>query len=116
MLWPSHPEGGPGPIRVEVRGRRGTSRDVRVLGEIDRAAVAAGAVAALTATWATHQRLARPGAAGLAELVVPVPFLSELRRRGVRAAVFQHDAGPPATCSPGSPACCGDPERLRAAF
>lgn len=94
MLWPSHPEGGPGAIRVEVRGRRGTSRDVRVLGVMDRPAVAAGAVAALTATWATQGRLTRAGAAGLAELVDPVPFLSELRRRGVRAAVFQQDAGP----------------------
>jgi hypothetical protein len=61
---------------------------------MDRPAVAAGAVAALTATWATQDRLARTGAAGLAELVDPVPFLSELRRRGVRAAVFQQDAGP----------------------
>ena len=94
MLRPPHPEGGPGAIRVEVRGRRGTSRDVRVLGIMDRPAVAAGAVAALTATWATQDRLARTGAAGLAELVDPVPFLSELRRRGVRAAVFQQDAGP----------------------
>jgi predicted dinucleotide-binding enzyme len=94
MLWPSHPEGGPGAIRVEIRGRRGTSRDVRVLGVMDRPAGAAGAVAALTALWVTEGRLARVGAAGLAELVDPVPFLSELRRRGVRAAVFQDDAGP----------------------
>jgi len=96
MLRPPHPEGGPGAIRVEVRGRRGTSRDVRVMGVMDRPAVAAGAVAALTALWATQDRLVRTGAAGLAELVDPVPFLSELRRRGVRAAVFQNDAGPPA--------------------
>src|SRR6185503_9282638 len=74
MLRRPHPEGGPGAVRVEVRGRRGTSRDVRVLGVMDRPAVAAGAVAALTATWATQGRLTRTGAAGLAELVDPVPF------------------------------------------
>ena len=80
-------------MRVEVRGRRGGSRDVTVLGAMDRPAVAAGAVAALSALWAAQGRLRRPGAAGLAELVDPVPFLAELRRRGVRAAVFQRDAG-----------------------
>ena len=48
MLRPPHPEGGPGAVRVEVRGRRGTSRDVTVLGAMDRPAVAAGAVAALS--------------------------------------------------------------------
>ena len=93
MLWPSHPEGGPGAIRVEVRGRRGASRDVTVLGAMDRPAVAAGAVAALTALWSTQGRLLRMGAGGLAELVEPGPFLDELRARGVRAAVFQPDAG-----------------------
>ena len=47
--WPTHPEGGPGALRVEVRGRRGNSRDVAVLGAMDRPAVAAGAVAAVAA-------------------------------------------------------------------
>jgi hypothetical protein len=93
MLRRPHPEGGPGAVRVEVRGRRGTSRDVTVLGAMDRPAVAAGAVAALSVLWAAQGRLRRAGAAGLAELVDPVPFLAELRRRGVRAAVFEHDAG-----------------------
>ena len=93
MLWPSHPEGGPGAIRVEVRGRRGISRDVTVLGAMDRPGVAAGAVAALTALWAATGRLRRAGAGGLAELVDAPPFLAELRVRGVRAAAFQHDAG-----------------------
>ena len=82
MLRPPHPEGGPGAVRVEVRGRRGGSRDVTVLGAMDRPAVAAGAVAALSALWAAQGRLRRAGAGGLAELVDPVPFLAELRRRG----------------------------------
>lgn len=89
MLWPTHPEGGPGAVRVEVRGRRGRSSDVVVFGAMDRAAVASGAVGAVAALWALGGRLARPGAAGLAELVEPVPFLAELRERGVRAAMFQ---------------------------
>lgn len=92
MLWPTHPEGGPGAVRVEVRGRRGTSRDVVVYGAMDRPAVAAGAVVALTAVRAAEGRLRRAGAGGLAELVDAAPFLSELSRRGVRAAVFDADA------------------------
>jgi hypothetical protein len=90
MLRPPHAEGGVGAVRVEVRGRRGPATDVRVLGAIDRPAVAAGAVAAVAAAWAADGRLARSGAAGLAELVAePVPFLHELARRGVRAAVLE---------------------------
>lgn len=88
MLWPTHPEGGPGGVRVEVRGRRGIARDVVVFGAMDRPAVAAGAVGAIATRWAVEGRLLRSGAAGLAELVEPVPFLHELRQRGVRAAAF----------------------------
>jgi hypothetical protein len=89
MLWPTHPEGGPGGLRVEVRGQQGTARDVVVVGAMDRPAVAAGAVAAIAARAAVTGDLRRPGAGGLAELVEPVPFLAELRRRGVRAAIFE---------------------------
>ena len=90
MLRRPHPEGVIGAVRVEVRGRRGTARDVRVLGAIDRPAIAAGAVACLATQWAVEKRFARSGAGGLAELVdEPVPFLAELARRGVRAAVFE---------------------------
>ncbi len=90
MLRRPHPEGAVGAVRVEVRGRRGTGSDVRVLGVMDRPAVAAGAVAAVSAAWAAEGRLSRAGAAGLAELVDDaVPFLQELARRGVRAAVFE---------------------------
>lgn len=93
MLRPPHPEGGPGAVRVEVRGRRGLERDTVVYGVMDRPAVAAGCVAARAAVWAAEGRLARRGAAGLAELVEPVAFLTELRDRGVRAAVFDGSAG-----------------------
>lgn len=94
MLWPTHPEGGPGAIRVELRGRRGSSRDVVVFGAMDRPAVAAGAVAAVAVQSVVGGLLRRPGAAGLAELVEPLPFLTELARRGVRAAVFEGDVTP----------------------
>lgn len=89
MLRPPHPEGGPGAARVEVRGRRGSARIVQVLGAMDRPAVAAGTVAALAAVAAGGRQLRRDGAAGLAELVDPLWFLSLLAQRGVKAAVFE---------------------------
>ncbi len=89
MMRRPHAEGSIGAVRVEVRGRRGPVTDARVLGAIDRPAVAAGAVAAVATSWVATGRLARSGAAGLAELVSdPVPFLHELAGRGVRSAVF----------------------------
>jgi len=88
MLRRPHPEGGPGALRVEVRGRHGDQRDVRVLGAMDRPAVAAGAVAAVAAVWVADGRLA-PGSAGLAATVDVLDFVTELARRGVRAAVFE---------------------------
>jgi hypothetical protein len=89
MLRRPHPEGGLGAVRVEVRGMQGPARDDRVLGAIDRPAVAAGAVAALAACWATQGRLARAGAGGLAALAEPGPFLAALAERGVKVAVFE---------------------------
>jgi saccharopine dehydrogenase-like NADP-dependent oxidoreductase len=88
MLRKPHPEGAVGAVRVEVRGRQGRRREARILGAMDRPAVAAGAVAAVAAVAAARGEL-RAGAAGLAELVEPVPFLAELARRGVKAAVFE---------------------------
>ena len=95
MLRRPHPEGTTGATRVEVRGRRGTGRDTVVLGALDRPAVAAGAVAALAAVWQADGRILRHGAGGLASLVEPLPFLVELARRGVRAAVFEGAASAP---------------------
>jgi saccharopine dehydrogenase-like NADP-dependent oxidoreductase len=90
MLRPPHPEGMLGAVRVEVRGKRGPIFDARVLGALDRPAMAAGTVAAVAAAWTAEGRFSRAGAAGLAELLdEPVPFLRELARRGVRAAVFE---------------------------
>lgn len=91
MLWPTHPEGGPGAVRVEVRGQRGIAREVVVFGAMDRPAVAAGAVGAVAARWLAEGRMRRFGAGGLAELVEAAEVLGELRRRGVRAARFEGD-------------------------
>ena len=89
MLRPPHAEGRIGGLRVEVRGRRGQARDTIVLGAVDRPAVAAGTVAAVTARWVGSGRTLAKGAGGLAALIEPLPFLHELARAGVRAAVFE---------------------------
>ena len=89
MLRRPHPEGGPGAVRVEVRGWRDDQRHVKVLGAMDRPAVAAGAVAAVSVLAVLEGRVRRPGAGGLAELVEPLPLLTDLAQRGVRAAVFE---------------------------
>jgi len=88
MLRKPHPEGLLGAVRVEVRGRRGGTSDVLVVGALDRPAVAAGATAALALRWAVAGRLPS-GAAGLGAVTEPVPFLSELAGVGVKAAVFE---------------------------
>jgi saccharopine dehydrogenase-like NADP-dependent oxidoreductase len=88
MLRKPHPEGTIGAVRVELRGIRAGAREVAILGAMDRPGVAAGCVAAVAAIWAATGRTAHAGAGGLAGLVAPTPFLTELARRGVRAAVF----------------------------
>jgi hypothetical protein len=45
-------------------------------------------VAALTTLWALDGRLGVTGAAGLARVREPAPFLAELAARGTRVAVF----------------------------
>jgi len=92
MLWPTNPEGGPGAVRVELRGTVDGRRQTVILGVMDRPAVAAGAVAAVATQRVLDGSLRRTGAAGLAELAESVPFLTDLARRGVRAAVFEGDA------------------------
>jgi len=98
LAWPGRRglDEGWGSTRVEAWGWRGQAREVMVYGVIDRTAVATGTVLAVAAA-----RLAgvAPGLGardgpdggvhGLAALVEPVPFLAELARRGVKAAVFE---------------------------
>ena len=89
MLRRPHPEGSLGAVRVEVRGRQGQATSDRVLGAVDRPAVAAGAVLALAARWAVDGRLTRTGAGGLASMTDPGPFLAALADRGIKAAIFE---------------------------
>ncbi|MGQ0616161.1 MAG: Gfo/Idh/MocA family oxidoreductase [Acidimicrobiia bacterium] len=89
MMRRPHPEGGPGAVRVEVRGWRGGDTVVEVRGAIDRPALAAGAVAAVAALAAAGGHLLRTGAGGLADLGDPIPLLGDLARRGVKSAVFE---------------------------
>ena len=85
-----------GSTRVEVWGWRGQARESMVYGLIDRTAIAAGTVLAVTAArlaGIAPSLAARSGPVagvqGLAALVEPVPFLTELARRGVKAAAFE---------------------------
>lgn len=118
MLRPPHPEGAIGAIRVELRGTRAGMRETVVFGAIDRAAVAAGAVAAVAALLvapaapspglarhAGEPALAPPsgdgpsgrlvGAHSLAAKGIDVAaVLAELASRGVKAARFTGGHGP----------------------
>ncbi len=89
MLRPPHPEGAVGAIRIEVRGRLADVSETVVLGAMDRPAVAGAAVAAVATVWAAEGRVMGPGVGGVATQVEALAFLSELARRGVRAAVFE---------------------------
>jgi saccharopine dehydrogenase-like NADP-dependent oxidoreductase len=89
MLRRPHPEGGPGAIRVEVRGSGPGGRQVLVYGAMDRPAVAAGAVAAVSARAVGDGTIARHGAFGLAAVEDPLPLLLDLAERGIRAAAFE---------------------------
>ena len=90
MLRRPHPEGALGGVRVQVMGWTGGAADAVVVGCAARPALVAGVVAATAARWAVAGRLARSGAAGLAELVdEPGAFLRELRGRGITVARFE---------------------------
>ena len=88
MLRPPPTEGGLGALRVEVRGQLAGEFQTVVFGAVDHPAVAAGAVAAWASVLAAGGELP-PGARGLASLVDPLAFLTNLAERGVRAAVFE---------------------------
>ncbi len=84
-----------GGARIEVWGWRGRAREAIVYGVIERPAVAAGTVLAVTAARLAGLlpqltlRAGGGGARGLGALVDPPPFLAELARRGVKAAAFE---------------------------
>lgn len=98
MTWPGRrgADDGWGAARVEVWGWRGSARESMVYGVIDRTAVAAGTVLAVAsarlagiAKGLEARGGATAGVHSLASLVEPVPFLADLARRGVKAAVFE---------------------------
>lgn len=84
-----------GAARVEVWGWRDGRREAVVYGVIERPAVAAGTVLAVTVARIAgclpdlQLRDGSPGARSLGALVEPAPFLGELARRGVKAAAFE---------------------------
>jgi hypothetical protein len=83
-----------GSVRVEVWGWSGAARTSVVYGVIERTAVAAGTVLAVTAAGLAGARpevvdMGVPGALGLGAAVKPVPFLAELANRGVKVATFE---------------------------
>ncbi len=87
MLRPPHADGGPGALRVEVRGRRNRAVETIVLGVIDHPSVATGIIAAVVAEEVGGGRVA-PGAAGMATWPDPAALLRLLWPRGVRVASF----------------------------
>lgn len=91
MLRRPHRDGGPGAIRVEVRGRRGPAVETLVYGVMDHPSVAAGIVGAVAAIWAGRND-APVGAHGLVRWDDPAALLRELHRRGVKVASFSGQA------------------------
>jgi len=84
-----------GGARVEVWGWKGRARQAIVYGVIERPAVAAGTVLAVTAARLAGLlphvtlRTQTGGVRSLGAAVDPAPFLAELARRGVKAAAFE---------------------------
>lgn len=91
MLRPPHADGGPGAIRVEVRGRRNGAVETVVYGAMAHPSVAGGMVAAVSALSAANGAFAA-GATGLAEVDDPLTLLQQLHERGLRAATYEGSA------------------------
>ncbi|MGH1491009.1 MAG: hypothetical protein ACRBK7_16715 [Acidimicrobiales bacterium] len=87
MLRRPHRDGGPGAVRVEVRGRLNGGVETLVYGVMDHPSVAAATVAAVVAIRAGQGR-APIGARGLAGWSDPRSLLTELHARGVKVATF----------------------------
>ena len=88
MLRPPHNDGGPGAIRVEIRGLLNGSQATEVIGAIDYPSAVSGALASISAEWLLEEALPH-GAWSLGMLDDPIPWLQELEARGVTAAVYE---------------------------
>lgn len=93
MLRRPHRDGGPGAVRVEVRGRIDGGVETLVYGVMDHPSVAAATVAAVSAVKAARGETP-VGAYGLAGWTDPASVLSELHRRGVKVAAFRGQLDP----------------------
>lgn len=93
MLRRPHRDGGPGGIRVEVRGRLDGAVETLVYGVMDHPSVAAATVAAV-ASIAAGRGLAPLGANGLGRWDSAGTLLGELHRRGVKVAAFSGKVAP----------------------
>ncbi len=90
MLRKPHQDGGPGAIRVEVRGRRDGAVETIVLAVAAFPSESAAAVS-VEAAQSVLAGMAAHGAHGLASWPDPGAVLSELRRRGVAIFTFGDD-------------------------
>ncbi|MCS5689164.1 uncharacterized protein METZ01_LOCUS18183 [marine metagenome] len=88
MLRAPHSDGGPGAVRIEIRGVRDGIQTTDVIGAIDYPSAAAAAVAAIGAEWSILGTLPA-GSWSLGMLDDPVPWLQELEQRGFTAAVYE---------------------------
>ena len=88
MLRPPHNDGGPGAIRVELRGILDGVQATEVIGAIDYPSAVSGALASISAEWLLQEALPH-GAWSLGMLDDPIPWLQELEVRGVTAAVYE---------------------------
>ncbi len=87
MLRPPHKDGGPGAVRVEVRGWRGGAYETLIYGVMDHPSVAAGTVAAVASLGILAGEYPA-GAFGLSEIEDVASFLRRLHRRGVKPATL----------------------------
>lgn len=87
MLRPPHSDGGPGGLRVEVRGRRDGRYETVVVGVHDHPSHAAGTLAALVATSVATGGV-EAGSRGVGEEPRPAEWLRDCRAAGVSMARF----------------------------
>lgn len=92
MLRRPHKDGGPGAVRIEIRGIQDSIQTTEVLGAIDHPSSVAGAVAAIAAEWSISGVLP-PGSWSLGMLDSPVLWLQELENRGISAAIYEGVSG-----------------------
>lgn len=88
MLSAPHADGDVGAVRVELRGRVGSSHEIRILGAVARPSIGAAAVVG-AAVDHLSAGLIEPGVRGLATAVDPATFLRSVRDRGLSAQEFE---------------------------